>query len=110
MPTELTERKCGPCEGGSRPLAGEALRALHQRLGGDWKVVDEHHLECEYPFPDFRTALAFTNRVGELAELEGHHPDIHLSWGKVRLVVWTHSINGLSENDFILAAKVDALR
>jgi len=70
-------------------------------------VVDEHHLEKEYRFKDFRTALDFTNRVGELAESQGHHPDIHLSWGRVRLDIWTHKINGLTESDFIFAAKAD---
>jgi len=72
-------------------------------------VVDEQHLEKEYRFKDFRTALTFTNRIGELAEAQGHHPDIYLSWGKVRLAIWTHKINGLTESDFILAAKADIL-
>jgi len=72
-------------------------------------VVDEHHLEKEYRFKDFRTALAFTNRIGELAETQGHHPDIFLSWGRVRLAIWTHKINGLTESDFIFAAKADIL-
>jgi 4a-hydroxytetrahydrobiopterin dehydratase len=92
-----------------KALAGEELRKLQGQLEG-WNVVDEHHLEKEYRFPDFRTALAFVNRVGDAAEAEGHHPDIFLAWGKVRITLWTHSIGGLSENDFILAAKADALR
>jgi 4a-hydroxytetrahydrobiopterin dehydratase len=70
-------------------------------------VIDEHHLEKAYPFKDFREALAFTNRVGELAEEQSHHPDIHLAWGKVRLTIWTHKIDGLTESDFIFAAKAD---
>jgi len=96
-----------PCETLTRPLQGAALRLARGRLGPEWKIIRQHHLEREYGFPDFRTALAFANRVGRLAEKEGHHPDIGISWGKVRLTLWTHSIGGLSENDFILAAKAD---
>ena len=73
----------------------------------EWRVVDDHHLEKEYAFTDFKEALAFTNRVGELAESIGHHPDIYLAWGKVRLTVWTHKIDGLNEADFVFAAKAD---
>jgi 4a-hydroxytetrahydrobiopterin dehydratase len=83
---------------------------MHEQLGNDWKVIDEHHLEKEYRFKNFREALDFTNRVGELAESVGHHPDIFLAWGKVRLTVWTHKIGGLSESDFIFAAKADRAR
>ena len=72
-------------------------------------MVDEHHLEKEYRFRNFREALAFTNKVGEMAEAQGHHPDIYLAWGKVRLTVWTHKIDGLTESDFVFAAKADAL-
>lgn len=90
-------------------MRGEALDELRKQLHRDWKVVDEHHLERTFRFPDFRQALAFTNRVGELAEAEQHHPDLHLGWGKVTMQVWTHKIDGLSDNDFILAAKTDAL-
>jgi 4a-hydroxytetrahydrobiopterin dehydratase len=88
-------------------LRGAALARLHAQLEGGWRVVDEHHLEKTYAFPDFAQALAFTNRVGEIAETEGHHPDIHLAWGKTVLTIWTHKIDGLTESDFILAAKVD---
>lgn len=76
-------------------------------LGGGWRVVDEHHLEKAYAFDDFRQALDFTNRVGEIAEAEGHHPDVHLGWGRVTLTIWTHKIDGLTESDFILAARAD---
>lgn len=75
----------------------------------EWQVVDEHHIERDYRFSDFRAALDFTNRVGELAEGEGHHPDIYLAWGKVGIKIWTHKIDGLTESDFILAAKIDRL-
>jgi len=78
-------------------------------LGGGWRVVDEHHLEKAYAFDDFRQALDFTNRVGEIAEAEGHHPDVHLGWGRVKLTIWTHKIDGLTESDFVFAAKCDAL-
>jgi 4a-hydroxytetrahydrobiopterin dehydratase len=78
-------------------------------LGNGWRLVDDHHLEKEFPFPDFRSALEFTNRVGELAEAVGHHPDIYLSWGRVRVILWTHKIDGLAEADFVFAAKTDAL-
>ena len=98
-----------PCRGDTPPLRGEGLGRLLQELGGGWRVENEHHLEKEYRFPDFRSALAFTNRLGEVAEREFHHPDIHLAWGRVRLEIWTHEIRGLSEGDFVLAAKADAL-
>ena len=91
------------------PLKGVRLRELAEELGSSWSVVDEHHLEKEFQFGNFREALDFTNKVGELAEAVGHHPDIHLSWGKVRILLWTHKIDGLAEADFIFAAKVDVL-
>ena len=105
----LAGEKCIPCRGGVPALHGEELRQLVEHLGGDWTVVDEHHLEKEIAFPDFATALAFTNRVGAIAEEEGHHPDIHLAWGKVRIIIWTHKIDGLTRSDFILAAKIDGV-
>ena len=104
----LADKKCVPCRGGVPPLAGEELERMKAQVAG-WQVVDGHHLEKEYPFPDFATALAFVNRVGAVAEQEGHHPDLALSWGKVGVKIWTHKINGLTESDFILAAKIDAL-
>ncbi len=90
-------------------MQGEGLENLRKQLDGEWMVVDDHHLERQYKFKNFRQALAFTNQVGELAEAEGHHPDIYLAWGKVKLMVWTHKIDGLTESDFIFAAKVDEL-
>ncbi|HVT17703.1 MAG TPA: 4a-hydroxytetrahydrobiopterin dehydratase [Thermoanaerobaculia bacterium] len=104
--TDLTSKKCQPCEGGIAALRGEELERLHAQLQG-WTVEEEKRLAKEYRFSDFRSALAFVNRVGELAEREGHHPDIELGWGRVKITLWTHSIGGLSENDFILAAKAD---
>jgi 4a-hydroxytetrahydrobiopterin dehydratase len=106
---DLASRSCQPCEAGTPALKGDELRRLYGQLDG-WTMVNEHHLEKEYRFKDFVEALAFVNRLGEVAEREGHHPDIFLSWGKVKVTLWTHSIGGLSENDFILAAKADAAR
>jgi 4a-hydroxytetrahydrobiopterin dehydratase len=107
--SELAKMECVPCKGGVPPLKGKELTDLLGKLGGGWQVVDEHHLEKEYRFRNFREALAFTDRVGEMAEAQGHHPDIYLAWGKVRLSVWTHKIDGLTESDFVFAAKADAL-
>jgi 4a-hydroxytetrahydrobiopterin dehydratase len=106
--SELAAKECVPCRGGVPPLKGREIAALMEKLGGGWKVVDEHHLEKEYRFKNFREALDYTNRVGELAEAQGHHPDIYLAWGKVKLTLWTHKIDGLTESDFIFAAKSDA--
>lgn len=106
---KLTEKHCVPCKGGIPPLKGESLLVLHRQLLPGWQLVKEHHLEKEYPFKNFRDALAFTNKVGQIAEAEGHHPDIHLAWGKVKLQIWTHKIDGLTESDFILAAKCDRI-
>lgn len=104
----LASKRCRPCRGGVPPLKGAAIAELSEQLGGGWKVIDEHHLEKEYTFKDFAEALAFTNRVGAIAEEEGHHPDIYLAWGRVGIKIFTHKIDGLTESDFILAAKADA--
>ena len=104
---ELAEGTCIPCRGGVPPLKGEQLNALQEKLGNGWQVINEHHLEKEYIFADFRQALDFTVKVGEVAENQGHHPDIYLAWGKVKLTIWTHKIDGLTESDFIFAAKAD---
>jgi 4a-hydroxytetrahydrobiopterin dehydratase len=109
MISELAHRECVPCKGGTPPLKGQALADLLSLLGNDWKVIDEHHLEKEYRFKNFRQALDFTNRIGELAESVDHHPDLELGWGRVQVRLLTHKIGGLSETDFIFAAKVDAL-
>ena len=104
----LAEKHCVPCRGGVPPLRGEELERMKAQVPG-WRVVDNHHLSRARTFPDFKTALEFVNRVGALAEAEGHHPDLYLSWGKVEVEIWTHKINGLTESDFILAAKIDQL-
>src|SRR5262245_33816062 len=106
--SDLAQRTCVPCRGGVPPLTDEQIRPLHKQVE-EWKVVKNHHIEREFKFPDFKTALAFVNRVGDLAEEQGHHPDIALAWGKVGISIWTHKIDGLTESDFILAAKIDRL-
>jgi 4a-hydroxytetrahydrobiopterin dehydratase len=105
--TDLAERRCVPCRGGVPPLDAEQRAALLAELGGGWKVVDGHHLEKRYDFPDFKTAFAFVGRVAEVAEEQGHHPDVELGWGRVVLSIHTHKIDGLTESDFVLAAKAD---
>jgi 4a-hydroxytetrahydrobiopterin dehydratase len=107
--SDLASKTCGPCKGGVPPLAGKELEALAKQVP-QWKVVNGHHLVRLFTFPDFRQALAFVNKVGEIAEEQGHHPDILLSWGKAEITTWTHKIDGLTESDFILAAKIDKLK
>jgi 4a-hydroxytetrahydrobiopterin dehydratase len=109
MTSELADRKCIPCKGDTPSLAGDDIKSLLAKLDSGWQVVDDHHLKKEFRFRNFRQALAFTNVIGELADDQGHHPDIHLAWGIVGIKIWTHAINGLSDNDFILAAKIDKL-
>lgn len=106
--SDLAAKTCIPCRGGVPPLKGAELEKLHGQLP-TWKVVNEHHIERSYSFPDFLAALDFVNRVGRLAEEQGHHPDIYLTWGRVDVKTWTHKIDGLTESDFILAAKIDRL-
>ena len=106
--SDLANRSCEPCRGGTPPLRGARLAELRRQLHDDWQAVDEHHLERTFRLPDFRRALELTNRIGELAEQEQHHPDLELGWGRVKVVLFTHKIDGLTENDFILAAKIDA--
>ena len=104
----LADQSCVPCRGGVNPLKGEALDALRRELPG-WDVVNEHHLHKVFQFPDFQKALEFVNRAGAVAESEGHHPDILLSWGKAEVTIFTHTIDGLTESDFVLAAKIDRI-
>lgn len=106
---DLLSKHCAPLPEGTQPLKGEALDDYRNALSDRWEVVDDHHLQGVFEFPDFLQALAFTNRAAGVAEAEGHHPDLLLTWGKVTVRVWTHSIDGLSVNDFILAARLDAL-
>ncbi len=105
--TDLAKKTCIPCRGGVPPLKGAQLEDLQEKLKNDWKIINEHHLEKEYSFKNFKEALDFTVKVGELAENQDHHPDIFLTWGKVKVTIWTHKIDGLTESDFIFAAKTD---
>lgn len=109
MISELAKKECKPCDSKTPPLKGEALKQMQARLRGDWKVLDEQRLEKEFKFPDFRHALEFVNDVGEIAEEQNHHPDIYFTYGQARIQIWTHSVKGLTENDFVLAAKIDEL-
>ncbi len=104
----LSEKKCIPCQGGTPPLSPEEVHALLSQVP-KWSVVDNHHITRTLTFPNFVKALDYTNLVGDLAESQGHHPDIYLSWGKVTLTLYTHKINGLTESDFIFAAKCNDL-
>lgn len=105
----LIMKECIPCKGGIPPLKGNQLQPLFSQLKDDWQLIDEHHLEKEWTFSNFKKALSFTNQIGEISEQQGHHPDIFLSWGKVGIRLYTHKIDGLTESDFILAAKFDSL-
>ena len=109
MSSKLAQKECVPCKGGVPPLEGQELRDLHEELDAGWEVVDEHHLEKTFDFDDFVGALDFVNRVGELAEEQGHHPDLFLTWGEAGVQIWTHKIDGLTESDFVLAAKIEEL-
>ncbi len=108
--SDLAAKQCVPCKGGIPPVKGAELETLRTQLGGTWQVIEEHHLENIYKFDDFRQALDFTTRVGEMAEVQDHHPDLYLTWGRVKVTIWTHKIDGLTESDFVFAAKADALR
>lgn len=109
MSNNLISKKCVPCEGGMPHLMAEEIETLRKQVS-EWEVIDRHHLTRRFKFKNFAEALAFVNKVGALAEQEGHHPDIEFGWGYVTVKLFTHKIDGLSENDFIMAAKIDALR
>lgn len=106
MAHSLAEKQCVACTGGVPPLRSDEIHELLGQVSG-WNVENEHHLWKDFSFPDFLQALAAVNRIGALAEEQGHHPDLHLGWGKVKVFIWTHKIDGLTESDFILAAKID---
>ena len=109
---DLANQTCVPCRGGVPPLKGKELADLHRQLPewAHWKVVNEHQITRSYTFPDFKTALHFVNQAGDIAEEQGHHPDIFLAWGKVEITLWTHKVDGLTESDFIMAAKFDQIQ
>jgi 4a-hydroxytetrahydrobiopterin dehydratase len=106
--SDLASKTCVPCRGGTPPLKGEELDDLRRQVP-EWEVVEEHHLRRRFRFKNFREALGFVNRVGELAEEQGHHPDMSFGWGYAEITVFTHKIDGLTESDFIFAAKTNTL-
>ncbi len=103
---DLAQRECVPCRGGVPPMKGDEIKSLSAQLP-EWQVVNEHHLRKVYQFKNFAETLDFVNRVGKLSEEQGHHPDICFGWGKAEITIWTHKIDGLTESDFVLAAKID---
>ena len=106
--SELAGLACVPCKGGVPPLKGQAIQDLLAKLGGGWKVVAEHHLEKDYAFTSFKENIAFVNRVAAVAEAQGHHPEMQVGFRTLKMTVWTHKIDGLTESDFVFAAKADA--
>jgi 4a-hydroxytetrahydrobiopterin dehydratase len=106
---ELERQHCVPCEGAVTALGGDELRGYFAKLGDGWALAKEHHLEKEVRFVNFADALDFANQVGAVAEAEGHHPDLLLGWGRVKIFLWTHAADGLTKNDFILASKISRL-
>jgi 4a-hydroxytetrahydrobiopterin dehydratase len=106
--SELASKQCVPCRGGVPPLNAEEIAQLSPQIKG-WEIINQHHLKKTYRHKDFRETLDFVNRVGNLAEEQAHHPDICFGWGIAEIKIWTHKINGLTESDFILAAKIDEL-
>jgi len=105
---ELADKQCVPCRGGVPALRASEIRPLLEQVP-KWELFTTHHIERDYEFPDFKTALEFVNKVGAVAEEQGHHPDIGLGWGRVEIMIYTHKVNGLTESDFILAAKIDRI-
>jgi len=106
---DLASKKCIPCSVGAPTLMEDEIMELMKSLKEGWEVIDNKKLKKIFKFRNFKEALDFTNKIGAIAEEEGHHPDIHLSWGRVVIELWTHKIGGLHENDFILAAKIDKI-
>ncbi len=106
---ELNEKKCVPCEGGIPKLTREQVDTYYKELNKDWEIIRDSKIKRIFHFVNFVQTMDFVNRLAEIAEEEGHHPDLHISYGKCVVELWTHAINGLSENDFIVAAKIDIL-
>lgn len=109
MSEDLESRHCEPCNAETPPIEGDAARRLLGEIDPRWEIVDDHHLTARVKFDDWVKAIDFANRVGVIAESQGHHPEVCVTWGKAKVRIWTHAIDGLSENDFILAAKIDQL-
>ncbi len=107
---DLSKKKCIPCEGKTPPLTKEKITELRKEISGDWSVLDYRKLRKEYPFVDYKQTMDFVNKAAAIAEEEGHHPVMHVYYSKVEVELWTHAIDGLSENDFIMAAKFDKIK
>jgi len=105
----LLDKTCTPCQGGVPPLSTDVVLQMLSELGEGWRINELGQLYTQYQFSDFIGAMNFANKVAEIAEIEAHHPDLEISWGKCSIKIWTHKINGLTENDFILAAKINNL-
>ncbi len=104
---DLHQKKCIPCQGGIPPLTALEIEPYIRQIHDDWKLIADHHIERVFSFNDFKSALEFVNQAGGICEEEDHHADFELSWGRVKIMIWTHKIDGLNEADFILAAKID---
>jgi 4a-hydroxytetrahydrobiopterin dehydratase len=107
--SELASQTCKACQGGVEPYTGEKLEEYKSRISDEWEVVNEHHLIRDFDFEDFQEALDFVNDVGEIAEEQGHHPNINFTWGEAEIKLYTHKIDGLFQADFVMAAKIDKL-
>ena len=107
MVNDLASKECIPCKGGVPPLDAADVQDLLRQLGNDWRAIDDHHLHKDFKLRNFAEALAYTNNVAAIAEEQNHHPDIYLAWGKVGITIWTHKIDGLTESDFVFAAKCE---
>ena len=106
---DLTSKKCIPCSGGIPPMDDQQITKFLKSLGNNWQINNQKHLFKSFKFQNFIQAVEFTNKITEIAEKEGHHPDLHISWGECNVEIWTHKINGLTESDFYLAAKIDKI-
>ena len=107
--SDLAKKQCIPCQGGIPALTAAEMKPLYEQLEAGWNIVKDHHLEKTFEVKDFAQALDMANRIGTIAEMQGHHPDLYLAWGKLGVTVWTHKIDGLTESDFIFAAKCDVI-
>jgi 4a-hydroxytetrahydrobiopterin dehydratase len=105
----LIDKHCVPCQGGVPPLSQKEAKELLKQLQADWKINDSGHLHKRYKFKDFMAAMNLANKIAAIAEKEGHHPNLTIAWGELQAEIWTHKINGLTESDFILAAKIEAV-
>ena len=105
----LTDKDCVPCQGGVPPLEAKVANKLLTEIGNGWKINESGHLYKSFKFKDFMSAINYANKIAELAENEAHHPDLTIAWGRCDIEIWTHKINGLTESDFILAAKIDKI-